>query len=225
MLKFIFILAFVPALLGEQFTPIPRRPDGYSAGTLTPKFYLEAWFDLLCPSSFYSYTQLMPVLQKLNFMNNTQLRTTFHVTGFPWYHNSVFFAQVLRFLANNLQNQNDIWTFINASFYNQGKYTNQATINMTDAQVQLQLTNFVHNVLPSYSIQNIALAFTNATIKQEALTSYQYFAANAVSSTPAFWGNGAYINGAANFTTAQWEQFLSQYITIPKGVKETTIEI
>lgn len=59
----VLIAILVAVASATQYVPIPTKPDGVGYGLLNSTLIIDAWYDLSCPDSLYTYGELNTALQ------------------------------------------------------------------------------------------------------------------------------------------------------------------
>lgn len=210
MFKLVILALFAITAFSSQDTPIPASPDGYSLGSTTPTLHLEGHFDLICPDCKNSWAILEPILRnEYDIVNNKTLRFTIHLFPLTYHVNSFLASQGARVIADNLRDPNDMWTYINMVFANQSQFSNPATFQQTQVQIQANLATLVDHYMPQYSQVFASGLQYGSQADSEARISWKYGCYRGITGTPTFFANGVAIDGAENFSSDDWRNFLN----------------
>jgi len=223
LLIFIALCIVFTTVNAEQILEIPKKPEGYSMGSNTPILHLEAFYDLTCSDCKAAYGIMSTLLKNLIISKNKDLRFTFHVFPIPSHHNAFLFSKGLHAIAKYSNNTQDVWDFINLAFANQDKFYNDATQDLTEAQIVQNFVNLVSSNMPQYNATYFSELLSNPPVAYDTLISSQYANYKTVIWTPTYLANGIQIGGAGGFTYNDWINFIKQFIHI--GSESLDLEV
>jgi protein-disulfide isomerase len=203
---------FVGAL-SVQNVPIPDRPEGVSViGSPNARFHLEAFYDLTCPGSRDSFFTLKPILA--NLTRNANFRFTIHLFPLPYHLNSYTTIRGAKFFERTSP-LNITLEYIDLVFRNQESFYNEATLNLTLPQIQNRLADLVvkdFNGSAAVNRTTFINALNNDTLDSLTRVSWKYGCQRSVTGTPTYLANNIFIDDAFEFTSAEWVQFINQYV-------------
>ena len=211
---FILLCLYV-TINADQIMVIPKTPQGFSLGAVNPLLHLEAYYDLACDDSAASYSVFQQVLQKINIKNNTQVKFTAHFLCLPYHFNAFLLTKGLQVIADNCNNTQDIWNYIDFIFQNQQAYFTDATQIYTVYQIAANLTKLVtsNSQFRNYNPTAFNNSLFDPIIAAKTLFSVQYAQYKSVTSTPSYFANGVLIDNADNFSYNDWINFINKYIS------------
>jgi len=229
MLKFALFALFLLSASAANPTPIPPTPAGFSRGSNTPTLHIEAYYDLLCPSSKAQWGILEPLLKEYELDSNQTLRFTVHIFPLPYHYYSFLMSQGAQVIYDKQTNAKEIFTYIDTVFENQEDYGCEAVVDKSQNTIRNSLYLQVIKRLPyasTYFLQGLTAgnAYDVSTRIQ-----WKYGAYNKVTGTPTFFANGVEINGAAGFTRDDWKKFIDggyvKYLGISQNIHPYAINL
>lgn len=152
-----------------------------------------------------------PLKAALAEFNSAQIGFTMHTFSLA-NHRYGFTAASGAHAAENAHK--DPFAWMEAMFANQDKFWDEPTDNLTGTQV-FELFGQVAEDAPGLRIpkDEFVAALKSRPVNLATRTTWKLGCANAVSSTPTFFANGARFAADDTWTKAQWVQFFNQVLS------------
>ncbi|KAL2468210.1 Thioredoxin superfamily protein [Forsythia ovata] len=188
-LKFFAFLCFPMFffVLIDAQVPIPPKLDGFwyeNRPFEADSIFIEAFFDPVCPDSRDSWPGLKQTLQHYGS------RVTLLVHTFPLpYHDNAFVSSRALHIINKL-NTSATYGLLEEFFQHQEKFYGVATVNMSRANVNEKIINFVTKAVGTSYYSAIRSGFTNSKTDRATRIAFKYGCSRGVYGTPIFFVNG-----------------------------------
>ncbi|CAD8051998.1 unnamed protein product [Paramecium sonneborni] len=202
----IFISMLIGLCLSSQYTPIPVIPDGLIIGD-NPNLVIEAFYDIFCPGSRESYNIFKTVVETLEKDSFTYIIHQFPLT----YHKNAFAASAgFKYIWKSIS-QEAAYKYQGLLLNNLEQFTDLATLNMKQSEVDQKIVDLVKVGLPQYQIDTNGLlnSMKPGTPENiETRKSWKYGTSRSVSGTPTIFVNGVLFDKGEELSAQQWIQYI-----------------
>ncbi|XP_041019666.1 uncharacterized protein LOC121261388 isoform X1 [Juglans microcarpa x Juglans regia] len=212
-----FSLFILSVLHAPAQTLPPARVDGFVYKNTTvdsDTIIIEAFYDPVCPDSRDSWP---PLKQALRYYGSRAWLVV-HLFPLP-YHDNAFVASRALHIVNSL---NDSATFplLEHFFkYQQGKFYNAQTRNLSRAHVVSEIVKFTTEVVGNSYYSAVKSGFNDTKTDLKTRVSFKYGASRGVYGTPFFYVNGFLLADAGSaIDFSGWKNIIDPLIRA-HGVK------